>query len=118
MRLLTGTTNPLSAAAVSCKGAPFWHMGQQLRDITKKLRHETTTDTLSLGKLSLVIPVVLPRDFQLFALDKKTQKEAITVISLSPSPSLVLPTPEFNNFRILPTSCQLTQQLSEVFPAR
>lgn len=73
--------------------------------------------TLSLGKVP-VLAGVLPRDFQRFALDKKTQKEAITVVSLSPSPSHVLQTLEFNNFCILLTSYQLTQHLSEVFLAR
>lgn len=93
-------------------------MGQQLRDIKKKLRHEITMHTCSLGKLLPVFAVVLPRDSQRFALDKKTQREAITVVSLSPSHSHVLQALEFHNFCILLTSYQLTQQLSEVFLAR
>lgn len=109
LRLLTRTTNPTIAAAVSCKGTLIWHVGQQLREITKKLAHETTTHTLSLGKVSpAVFAVFLPRDFQRSALDKKTQTEAVAVIPLSLSPSSVLQTLEFNDFCILLISYQLS----------
>lgn len=84
-------------------------MDQQLREITKKVAHESTMHTLSLGKVSpAVFAVVLPRDFHCSELDKKTQTEAVTVIPLSLSPSPVLQTRKFNDFCILPISYQLS----------
>lgn len=86
----------------------------------EELRHDSTMLTLSWGKVSLALAVVLPRDFQWFALGKKrtTSKKVITVVSLSPSRSFVLQTLEFVMiFCILPPGYQLTQ-LSKGFPAR
>lgn len=100
--------------------APVWHLGHQLRDTTKELRHDSTMLILSWGKVSLALAVVLPRDFQWFALGKKrtTSKKVITVVSLSPSCSFVLQTLEFVMiFCIFPSGYQLTQ-LSKGFPAR
>lgn len=117
---LQGLQTLLSAAAIPCKGAPVWHLGHQLRDTTKELRHDSTMLTLSWGKVSLALAVVLPRDFQWFALGKKrtTSKKVITVVSLSPSRSFVLQTLEcVMIFCILPAGYQLTQ-LSKGFPAR
>lgn len=103
----------------SFRDALTWHMGWQLWDVTKKLRHETTTQSLSLGKVSPVFAAFLPRDFQHFVLDKKIQKNAVTVVSLSCfPPPLIFQTVELNDFCILPTSYKLPQQLSEVFHAR
>lgn len=59
----------------SFRDALIWHTGWQLWDVTKKLRHETTTQSLSLGRVSPVFAVFLPRDFQHFVLDKKIQKK-------------------------------------------
>lgn len=90
---LQGLQTSLSAEAISSKGAPFWHLGHQLRDTTKELRHDSTMATFSWGKVSLAFAVSLPRDFQWFALDKKALEKKSSLSFLSPSS--VLQTLEF-----------------------
>lgn len=119
-RLLTGITNPAVSSGNPLQRCSSLAPGPPLRDTTKELRHDSTMLTLSWGKVSLALAVVLPRDFQWFTLGKKrtTSKKVITVVSLSPSCSFVLQILEFVMiFCILPAGYQLTQ-LSKGFPAR